>query len=219
MFFCRVDKLQDRFEGTIPTLTKQEMFESYMYIRDEVGFFEKQMSDEQLMGLVNEQVDMYNKLRSLNCINCWNEFHGESFALWKVYSSLNRGIMIRSTFENIISAFSESEEEIFCSKLEYIDYAKDSFNPGNTMTPFIHKHRAYSYEKEVRLIHEVHQVEWAHDWESEKYHNGVMIDVNLDELIKEIVISPFSPNWFLELIHDVLRKYSVYCEIKNSDFK
>lgn len=51
-----------------------------------------------------------------------------------------------------------------------------------------------SYEKEVRLIHEVQQEDWVHDWESEKYHNGVMNNVNIDELIKEIVISPFSPD-------------------------
>ena len=133
-------------------------------------------------------------------INCWNEFKGESYALWKIYSDLNQGIMIKSSFERVINAFKESKEKIYCSRVKYIDYDTDSIDIGNTMTPIVHKHKAYSYEDEIRLIHEVSNVGWKYDWEKEKHKNGIKINVNLHELINEIVISPFSSDWFTELV-------------------
>ena len=87
------------------------------------------------------------------------------------------------------------------------------------MTPMVHKHKAYSYEDEVRLIHEVSNVSWKHDWENEKYENGIKINVNLDQLIDEIVISPFASEWFTELIRDILDKYSLNCKLIDSKLK
>ena len=65
--------------------------------------------------------------------------------------------MIKSTFARVIKAFNVSDEYIYCSRIKYIDYEKDTFSLGNTITPFIHKHKAYSYEEEIRFIHEVPQ--------------------------------------------------------------
>lgn len=152
-------------------------------------------------------------------MNCWNEFKGESYALWKIYSDLNQGIMIKSSFKRIINALKESKEKVYCSKVKYIDHDTDSIDIGNTMSPVVHKHKAYSYENEIRLIHEVSNIGWKHDWENEKYKNGIKVNVNLGKLIDEIVISPFAPEWFSDLIRDILDKYSLNFKLIDSKLK
>ncbi len=219
LFFCRIDKLEDRFEGTLPKISRKNFISSYRYLRDVENFFDVPMEDQEIERKVDEEFKFREKLKSLNCINCWNEFKGESYALWKIYSDLNQGIMIKSSFKRIISAFSESKEIIYCSRVKYIDYDNDSIDIGNTMTPIVHKHKAYSYEDEIRLIHEVSNVGWIHDWENEKHENGVKVNVNLQDLISEIVISPFSSDWFIELIEDILNKYSINCKLSSSKLK
>ncbi|WP_373494332.1 DUF2971 domain-containing protein [Aquiflexum sp.] len=216
LFFCRLNKLEDRFEGTMPKKSRKDFIDFYKHLRDFGNFFTDPMTDEEIEKYVDEDLEFRKKLKSLNCINCWNEFKGESYALWKIYSDLNKGIMIKSSFKRIIKALKESDEIIYCSKVKYIDYENESIDIGNTMTPIVHKHKAYSYEKEIRLIHEVYNKGWKYDWKTEKYENGVKVNVNLQELIHEIVISPFSPDWFFELVGDILNKYSLKCKLISS---
>ena len=83
------------------------------------------------------------------------------------------------------------------------------------MSPVVHKHKAYSYENEIRLIHEVSNI----GWENEKYKNGIKVNVNLVKLIDEIVISPFAPEWFSDLIRDILDKYSLNFKLIDSKLK
>lgn len=218
LFFCRLDKLEDRFEGKLPNISRRDFTNFYRHLSLS-GFSNKPMTNDEIEKEINEDFEFREKLKALYCINCWNEFKGESYALWKVYSDLNQGIMLKSSFERIINAFKDSEEKIYCSRVNYIDHDTDSIDIGNIMTPIVHKHKAYSYENEIRLIHKVSNKSWKHDWDNEKYENGVKINVNLHELINEIVISPFSSDWFAELVKDILDKYSLDCKLTISKLK
>lgn len=219
LFFCRLDKLEDRFEGTLPKISKKQLADWFRNVGVTVDPNDIGSIDEKVELEVERHYEFSKKYKSLTCINCWNEYKGESYALWKVYSDLNQGIMIKSSFSKIINAVRLSEEEIYCSRIKYIDYEKDSIDIGNMMTPLVHKHKAYSYEQEVRLIHNVSNEGWKHDWVNEKYENGIKINVDVQELISEIVISPFAPDWFIELIEDILNKYSIECKLINSTLK
>ena len=201
LFFCRLDNQEDKFEGTFPKISKKEFGDFYRNLSD-TGFFNNPMTEEEIEKEINEDFEFRKKLKALYCVNCWNEFKGESYALWKIYSDLNQGIMIKSSFKRIINALKESKEKVYCSKVKYIDYDTDSIDIGNTMSPVVHKHKAYSYENEIRLIHEVSNI----GWENEKYKNGIKVNVNLVKLIDEIVISPFPPEWFSDLIRDIRGK-------------
>lgn len=216
LFFCRIDKLEDKFEGTLPALTHSKIVEWYKYMRDVRKYFTTPFPDDELDKKASETLSFQNKMRSLNCINCWNKFDAESYALWKIYANLNQGIMLKTTFKKLIHSFGASSEKIYCSSVKYIDYNKDIIDFGNTMSPLIHKHYCYTYENEIRLIHEVPNTAWVHNWGAEKYEAGVMIPIDLSDLFDEIVISPFSPDWFRELIADLASKYSLKCKITDS---
>jgi len=219
LFFCRLDKLEDRFEGTLPKISRKHLADWFRDVGVTVHPNGTANIEEKIEQEVEKHFEFSEKYKSLTCINCWNEYRGESYALWKVYSDLNQGIMIKSSFSRIINAVKESKEEIYCSRIKYIDYEKDSIDIGNTMTPIVHKHKAYSYEQEIRLIHVVSNEGWKHDWINEKYKNGIKINVDVQVLISEIVISPFAPDWFIELIEDILNKYSIECKLISSKLK
>ena len=111
LFFCRLDKLEDKFEGTLPKISRKKFGDFYRHL-SVTGFFKNPMTEEKIEKKINEDFEFREKLKALNCVNCWNEFNGESYALWKVYSDLNQGIMIKSSFGRIINALKESEEKV-----------------------------------------------------------------------------------------------------------
>jgi hypothetical protein len=79
---------------------------------------------------------------------------------------------------------------------------------------------AYHYENELRLIHMV-KVEdgLIYDWDSEPIKSGKLLNVDLNILIDEITLSPFSPPWFHEIIDDLTTKYNLNKKISFSNLK
>ena len=216
LFFCRLDKLEDKFEGTTAKLNFDLRIDNYHYLRD-AGFFQVIVSDEEIVKKVKEQYEFEKKKKAINCVNCWNKKNTESAALWKIYSDFSKGIMIKSSISRLIKAWENTKEEISLSEIKYIDYSHELMPDGNSMYPLIHKQIAYSYEEEVRLIYEiVPESGWDYDWTKEEVMEGLYIKANLSELIEEIILSPYSPKWFFKLVQDLSEKYELNKVISKS---
>ena len=217
LFFCRLDKLEDHFEGTTSKANFNYRVQWYKHMHD-INFFKDEYDEEKVKKNVQEQYDFEKKLKALNCVCCWNKNESESAALWKIYSDFHKGIMITTSVERIEKAFKTTQGEIHLSEIRYIDLNKDRMPDGNTMYLMIHKHKAYSFEEEVRLIYEEspHNA-WTYDWSKEEVEEGKYLSVNLEVLIDKIIISPYSPNWYLNLIQNITDKYELNREIKKSE--
>lgn len=209
LFFCRLDKLEDKFEGTGTAHSYEMWFRTFDDIRKK-GFLNVELTDADINKKVEEQLELQNKLKGLTCVSCWNRANKESAALWKIYSGFSNGFMIKSSIYKLIESFKSSNEEIQLSEINYLDYNKDHFPDLHKYYPFIHKRDAYSYEEEVRLI-AIKNPEsgYDYDWEKEKVQAGFYVSCDLNILIDEIVISPFSENWFYELVQDILTMYKM----------
>ncbi|NPA09739.1 MAG: hypothetical protein GXO46_12185 [Chlorobi bacterium] len=86
--------------------------------------------------------------------------------------------------------------------------------------PIIHKSIHYDYEKEIRLIYKVpFESGLEYDWSKEENQFGKYLDVDVNTLIEEIIVSPKAPQWFFDIISDLLQKYNLKKEIKYSDLK
>jgi hypothetical protein len=216
LFFCRLDKLEDKFEGKTGKLNYEHRINQFKNLR-EVGFFNKKLTDEDIEKKVNEIYVYEEKFKSITLVNCWNKNEKESVALWKIYSNFDKGIMIKSKVSNIIKAFENSKFDIFLSEVRYIDYEKEIMPDGNIMYPFLHKQLAYTYESEVRLIHQLKgDSNWTYNWEKEAINEGINIKVDLTELIDQIVISPNSQDWFYKLIVDICKKFGLKTDVIKS---
>lgn len=215
LFFCRLDKLEDQFEG----MTAKRNYDYRIRWHQETNhLMTKPFTDEEIIAQVEEMYEFDKKVKEVYCVCCWNKADKESAALWKIYSDFGKGIMIKSKVANLINAFNETPEEIRISEIHYLDYSKDLMQDGNTFFPMIHKQNAYDYEAEIRLIYEIDfpQIGRAFDWSKEEIQEGKLLPVDLNILIDEIIVGPFSPKWMTDLIIDLADKYGLKKPITKS---
>jgi hypothetical protein len=217
MFFCRLDKLEDKFEGTMTETAFDQLMSEYKYLRDVRQFFDRPITDKEFEVMAKSRIGLAARMKSNFCVNCWNRYETESYALWKIYGGQDQGIMIKTTYAKLIDAFSKEPRNLYCSEVKYMDYSKDPSDIGNVIIPITRKRKPYSYESEIRLIHGVDLKNGLdYDWSKEEYKNGMMMKVDLSELIKEVIISPFAPKQLGALIGDLLAKYSIEASISQS---
>src|SRR5690606_7351081 len=162
--------------------------------------------------------------KSLFCISCWNKYNSESYALWKIYSGMDKGIMITSNIELLKKAFENTTEKVQLNEVLYIDYEKGFIPPNNINNPVLCKNIAYSYEEEIRLIYCLLGTGKVgngliYDWGAEKNEFGKYLKIDLNILIDEIILSPYAPIWFYDMIQDLLQKYDLDKKIKFSKLK
>lgn len=217
LFFCRVDKLEDKFEGKSPKLNvaHQENWYRQFYLN---GHIQSNDIEASVQKSMLERKGMEEYFKKTNCVCCWNKFTVESYALWKIYSDMDKGLMITSSIDKLRNSFEKTPEMIQLSEIEYVDHETDILdNPGNLNPIIIHKHKAYSFEDEIRLIHQVKAENGlSYDWDAEEISNGKNLNVDLNILIDEIILSPYSPKWFFEMIKDLMEKYNLNKEIRYS---
>lgn len=217
LFFCRLDKMEDKFEGTSPKLSIKQNEKWYRSLYTE-GHFKTNNVDESVANDLLERQEMEEKFKKLACISCWNKNTTESYALWKIYSDINKGIMVTSSVYNLIESFNSTPENIQLSEIKYINHSTDYIPNNNSNFPIIHKNLAYSYEQELRLIYQVEAENGLiYNWKPQE--NGKYLKTNLKILIEEIVLSPYSPEWFYDIIKDLLFKYGIDKKIKYSELK
>ncbi len=209
LFFCRLDKLEDQFEGTTSRRNFDLRVQYYKQLRD-IPFYEEPPSDEEILKMVGQTYTLQEKLKHLTCINCWNKYDQESAALWKIYSDFGKGIMIKTCVENLINSLEVEEKEIHLSKVKYIDFENELMQDGATSYPIIHKHNSYSYEEEIRMFLEVKgDSNWTYDWKQEEVEEGKYCKVDLNKLIIEIIIGPFSQKWLFNSVVEILKRFNI----------
>ncbi|MCC1485550.1 hypothetical protein [Winogradskyella immobilis] len=217
LFFCRLDKLEDHFEGTTAKSNWQRRYDFFATSHLRSTKFKK-LNNEEILKEVNEYFEAEKRMKSLKTICCWNISDSESAALWKIYSDFNQGIMITSKVTSLIEAFKSTEEKIDLSEVEYINHSLDEMPDGNKMYPVIHKHKAYSYEEELRLIHTVnYSGGLVYDWTKEEIEQGKYLNVELDKLIDNIILSPHSPDWYIKLVENLCETYGLNTTVMKSE--
>jgi hypothetical protein len=128
--------------------------------------------------------------------------------------------MIQSSVPKLIDAFQNTEEAFGMSEVRYELYKETVLPYGNSNHPFLYKQKAYNYESEIRLLYSLTEKaeNWQYDWTKEEVEEGVYIKVDLGKLIDKIVLSPYSPKWFFDLVIDVSNRYGLNKPIEKSEF-
>jgi hypothetical protein len=155
-------------------------------------------------------------------VNCWHINEDESYAMWKIYSALGKGIAIQSTIQNLWDSFHECKRDIYIGEVEYVDFdelthaLKEEWERLHPKQLYLYKRRCFKFENELRVIVEVVSVEdkriipWKYDME------GINIQIDLNKLIEKIWISPYSSEWYEQLITNILSRYEIDKPVKLS---
>ena len=200
LFFCRADKLGEKWEGS---LTKK-MIEKF-------GMEEKKILSSNGNTYTLKEWHKLKELRS-HLINCWHVNSDESYEMWKTYASKNdsistTSIAIQSTINRLKNSFHKTEERIWIGEVKYVDHdilePKNRFlNIGrpNTLELFFLKRKEFKLEQELRAV--INQAFVNH-----KSEIGINVKCNLNRLIVKIVLSPTSNEALLINVEKIIKRF------------
>lgn len=206
IFLCRSDLFEDPYEGTFP----RKILE---YVHD----MKVDGVDKSTAEYIKQMLNFNKKVRKHTYISCWHANDFESAAMWDLYSKNDASIAIETTYADLKKLLPENA---MIGMVNYIDYDKDIFPLNNTFYPFTHKRKSFEHEREVRFLIQnlpLNSEKNMLEFEGAVTPNVVSIDVNLNSFVKRIHLSPRSPEWMLNLLKDVVGKYSIDVEVRRSN--
>ena len=207
LWFSRADFFEDRWEGAYPEPTIAAIKET-------------SKSGDLAWEVFRNNAEEF---RTTIFLNCWYSNPYESAAMWQLYAGVGNSIAVRSTVGRLAESLSKDSRKIHIGKIKYIDYQKDSIEGGNLFSPYLRKRKSFEHESEVRLVlwsletgnarGETHETLIANS----PAGHGIQVDLN--QMIESVFISPKATPWFLELVREVLKKYGYEALlVRQSDF-
>ncbi len=204
LFFCRADKFDDPFEG---------IFRLKDYENNKNMFSRQQLTKE------------------FYFLNCWHINENQSDAMWKIFLTTKNGIAIKSTVEDLMRSIELVKEDIFVGEVEYRELSKMTFHElmnepknkifegrGSSLNQFNYKRISFEHEKELRVFYIdqpiPHTIKGGIPRKSLE-HKRIQIDLN--HLIKAVVVAPFAEVWFKELVEKIIMKLNFNFEVSKSN--
>jgi len=170
----------------------------------------------ELLKKVSEKdaVEFANKMKSCGPpirINCWHLNEFESVAMWKIYG---KAVAVQSTYKRLIKALKKCPCAVRIGKVLYIVPGKESFKtvgPETVFVPWLHKHRGFEYEREIRAV----------IWETGDmpvFSDGsVLAPVDLVALIEAVYVSPIISSDVKEKVKKTNKAYSIVAPVFQSE--
>lgn len=193
LYLTRADRFEDPLEGHLPDWYIKKRFISHSLFSDES--VESRYNDHR-----ESFIRIIEDLRRRTFISCWNKGKEESYALWQIYAK-NHGVAIKTTVRKLNKVIKGTNAKV--SNVKYINDEEEHIvfpdvdgNKFNTYLRnyFVCKNKHYFYENEVRviLIDDNNEVD--------------PIKINrISNLIEEIYVSPFSEDWFVDLVKKIVQ--------------
>ena len=216
LFFSAASSFEDIFEGAKGVEKNKEKWDAFY-----LDFFKHAVStapgrkacynadeiiNEEANRLLNEIEKSGQKSREYTYISCWHLNSYESEAMWKLYSKdAANAIAIQTTTKRLYEAF-DKDPTISIGKVKYMDYDN---NFASINGAFWYKRKSFEYENEVRAV-------------TIRRHSsgkGIYIPISIDKLIERIYISPYTSEWFVDVVKSLVEMYGVRTEVTYSMMK
>lgn len=208
IYFRRVDKFEDPYEGYISSVYKEELRNQYDDIQSRFLISEKikdQLHQSHLNGL--ELVPLYAYA------NCWFIGDVESAAMWKLYGQSNNCVAVCSTIDNLRLALTSSDNEEGRIYLEEVNYVNEpsTINVGNYLKPLFEKRLSFAHENEFRAVFLLDKIRAVlnstiNQPKKQDVNNkdGVNLSVDIKQLINSIYISPTADAHFHSIVEKIV---------------
>lgn len=186
LFFCRLDRLRDPFEGLPNSLTLDE------WKRREVR--------------PNEMERLFAASRQWTYANSWHLNEFESAAMWELYLKTPEGIALETTSGRLRDSFSaEKTQQVFIGTVSYIDYETTAVPSDNGFFLALHKRMSSAHERELRAL------VWLlinMDTDTKvPAPEGVNVRVDLAHLVRRVFVSPSAGSWYVDVGTALLEKF------------
>ena len=206
LFFCRADQFNDKWEGVFPV----KVIEKF-----ELDTKSLQSDDGSTYTMLDWHIQKEGRS---HLINCWHVDNTESFAMWKIYCRDHQlSVAIQSTIGRLKRSLNANDERIWIGEVEYIDFRKwesenrfFNVNIPNTLKTFFLKWHYFKYENEIRAV--INKAYTKH-----RAEKGILVKIDLPELIDCIYVSPTADNEDEKNIRDTLKENGYSFSIQRSD--
>jgi hypothetical protein len=155
LYFSRIDKLGDPFEGSTTIVNKRFIrmvnAENIKRLREE-GASEEKISERTNLFKEVEKLDseweFLKEYRKNIYVSCWHLSGHESAAMWNLYLKSNEGIAIQSTYKRFKNCFNNNKiAEVYIGQVKYIDYHAEFLRPGLGYGYYMHSERALNMRR------------------------------------------------------------------------
>ncbi len=208
LYFARADKLGDPFEGAAGIAERQPVWDKYYK-----DFFRRamldpppgngvQMSEADLEAnaerLLREMRGAMEHERQRAFANCWHANSVESEALWRLYCPPPQaGVVIQTTVEALEASLGLDVS----ARIGHVHYRDFKTGFAGPYERIFTKRKSLSHEAEVRAVFERQSMK--------EPPVGMLMPVDLAELVHAVVPSPFAPSWLGDLIAKTLTRHGL----------
>ena len=207
LFFALAGDMEDRYEGFVYPPAPREQGD--------------RLEQAERLGH-----DVLRKIARTALISCWTESDHESSLMWETYAG-SEGVAIRTTFQDLQESIRSVDElPITFGQVEYVDYRRKEV-PRFGWAPLFHKRMEYREEGEVRAVlpgppflksglhryQEVPDIRLDPDVADQR---GRYIPVNLEILVRELVLPPLATPWFAQVVRSVMHGSPVKTRVTRS---
>ena len=211
LFFARLDKLGDPFEGSITEVQRA---------------LRKQLEKKGPV-LHDTSATMIKSKRENTIVNCWHMKDYESISMWERYVTGYEGIAICSTYERLESSFDiydgrerqrnkdGTDLQLFVriGMVKYIHYDRDE---GDIEQLSLLKRREFEDEREVRAV--VLDRSYLGDPHPTRFPTGGdYVPVDLTELVEAVYVAPGAPEWFRRTVQSIVERFVFHFPIRRSN--
>lgn len=204
LFLCSANNLEDSFEGSLPVVNIENAKTNF--------YREKILERRWGYAKMQEHLSKISKgselLKRFTYISSWYMNEHESAAMWKLYAHTNEAIAIKSTIKRLHDSLPK-HKKLLIGKVKYIDYKNEHLEEESLTDRFFCKRQSFKYEEEARVVVLNLNQKWNFKFKAVESESGVYIETKIDSLIEEIYVAPNSPNWFQELVENIIKLYAI----------
>ena len=203
LFFARSDTLGDKFEGVS---TKVDL--------DLRRKFRKQwletlrLPDSWLAEILAQDSRFWERFRQYIYVNCWHMNEHESNSMWNLYSRVDKGIAIQSTYKRLCQSLNICKETVYVGMVKYRDLSNEMTPIDNAFYRYIFKEKSYADERELRALI-IKLTDDDGNLIIESTDTGILSCVNLDLLIERVVMSPTARTSFVDKVKSTTNKHGI----------
>ncbi len=193
LHFARADAFDDKFEGSYP------------------------QKNQVVYPSIEDPAYTYEAFKKYAAVSCWHSNLDESEAMWELYLKNTDGVAIITNKKSLEDCLIDRAPSIV--KIQYKDFTKEKIEDFAWFKAFEYKRKCFKHEREVRAslynlppsteIVDGFPVAGPPDGANCFPEEGVQVEVDLSRLIKQVVISPKSGQWFESVVRETLNNYSL----------
>jgi hypothetical protein len=170
----------------------------------------------QFAAASGQVIGLYQEYFKHTAVNCWYCGAEESIAMWRLYTTSEYGVAIKSTVKDLKRALAGYEKEVYLGAVVYRDHTAPPAQTlsANEITPYkaiLQKRVCYKHELELRAI--THFLpEFPENSplgtlvEAPYPEHGRPVPIDLPTLIQSVTTGPNFPGWAWKLLESALSR-------------